>query len=224
MPINLKTTKESSEHVNCLVYGVSGVGKTVLSSTAPRPIIMSAEGGLLSIASKDIPVIEVKTLDQVEQAIEWLKTKSGDYDTVCIDSLSEIGEVILADMKSKFADGRAAYGHMNDEVASIVRRLKDLPFNTYFICKQAYVEDEVGVSRYMPGMPGKTMTQNIPYMLDLVLCMRIGKDTDGKDYRYLQCQPDVKYDAKDRSGNLGKIQRPDLEQLFKRAKGEFQNG
>lgn len=221
MPIKLKTTSESSEFTNCLVYGESGVGKTVLISTAPDPLIISAEEGMLSIADKDLPVLEIKSVKDFEEAVDWLEGSEakGKFKTICLDSLSEIAEIVLSDNKSKNKDGRAAYGDTNDYISKYVRRLKKLPFNFYSIAKIGYIENESGVSRFMPSMPGKTLTKDIPYWFDLVLCMQIGKDKEGNDYRYLQCQPDVKYLAKDRSGKLSKKQRPNLTLLFNKMRG-----
>ena len=39
MAIKFTTTAQATEHVKCLVYGEAGIGKTVLTSTAPKPII-----------------------------------------------------------------------------------------------------------------------------------------------------------------------------------------
>ena len=59
MKVNIKSTKDIAlDHgIKCVVYGFSGVGKTVLCSTAPKPIVLSAESGLLSLSKVDIPYI-----------------------------------------------------------------------------------------------------------------------------------------------------------------------
>ena len=63
--------------IKCLVYGESGVGKTVLCSTAPDPIIISAESGLLSLRKKDIPVIEINSLKTLRTRTTCLKEQGG---------------------------------------------------------------------------------------------------------------------------------------------------
>ena len=75
MAIKVKSTKDVIHFVNLMIYGDAGIGKTVLCSTAPAPIIISAEGGLLSLADKDLPVIEVECVKDVNQVYDWL-TKS----------------------------------------------------------------------------------------------------------------------------------------------------
>ena len=60
MAINLKRTGGlTASGVKLLVYGAAGAGKTSLIRTLPTPIVLSAEGDLLSIQDADLPYIEV---------------------------------------------------------------------------------------------------------------------------------------------------------------------
>ena len=103
MSIKLTTTKESSSFVKALVYGDAGVGKTVLCATAPNPIIISAESGLLSLSDHDIPVIEVKSIEDVQEAFQFITEaeEAKGFQTVCLDSISEIAEVMIATYKKE---------------------------------------------------------------------------------------------------------------------------
>ena len=218
MAIKLTTTNQSSKFVKMLTYGDAGVGKTVLAATAPNPIIISAESGLLSLAHLDIPVIEVKTLDDVSEAYEFI-TESADakqFETICLDSITEVAEVMLSTYKKADKDPRKSYGALADHMSTLIRSFRDLENkHVYFSAKQTRLEDDfTGVSTFRPAMPGKTLTNGVPFFFDLVMAMRIGEETDddGKvtKYRYLQTQPDMQYIAKDRSGRLDEIERPDL--------------
>ena len=51
MAIEIKRFKPTSHKIKALVYGASGSGKTSFAGTAKNAIFLSAEGGLLSIAS-----------------------------------------------------------------------------------------------------------------------------------------------------------------------------
>ena len=69
MAINLKSTGSlAASGVKLLVYGAAGVGKTALIATLPSPIVLSAEGGLLSLQSADLPYIDVASLDALREA------------------------------------------------------------------------------------------------------------------------------------------------------------
>ena len=60
MAINLQSTNSvSNAGIKMLVYGAAGTGKTYLIPTLPSPVILSAEGGLLSISHHNIPFVEI---------------------------------------------------------------------------------------------------------------------------------------------------------------------
>jgi ABC-type polar amino acid transport system ATPase subunit len=95
--INLKNTNDV--HVNgvkLLVFGMAGTGKTTLIKTLPKPIVLSAEAGLLSIAGTGIPYIEIESMSDLKEAYLWILDNIADYETVCLDSISEIAEVVLS--------------------------------------------------------------------------------------------------------------------------------
>jgi len=218
MAIKLTTTKKSAKHVRALCYGDAGVGKTVLCATAPNPVIISAEGGLLSLAGHDIPVIEVRTVEDVQDAYRFL-TESEDaksFETICLDSISEIAEVLLAKLKSEDKDPRKSYGRLADDMSHLVRSFRDIPeYNIYFSAKMTRIEDDFsGISTFRPAMPGKTLVNGLPFFFDEVMALRIGQTDEGEDYRYLQTSPTVQYTAKDRSGKLDEMERPDLTSIF----------
>jgi len=55
MAIKLKSTGSlSANGVKMLVYGAAGSGKTTLVKTLPNVIVLSAEGGLLSIQDTNL--------------------------------------------------------------------------------------------------------------------------------------------------------------------------
>lgn len=216
--MKITTTKQIAKYIKCLVYGDSGVGKTVLGSTAPNPVIISAERGLLSLADKDIPVAEVTSLRDILKAFDMLS--KSEYDTIVLDSLSEIGEVLLVEFKQQEKDPRKAYGRMAEELYAFTRKFRDLDKHVLFIAKCEMLKDEEsGRVSYRPSTPGQSFTTSIPYMFDEVFCMRIGK-VDGVVKRYLQTQPDLQYTAKDRSGKLLLKEEPNMQLLINKIVGK----
>lgn len=220
MPIEVTSTKRKIHFIKACVYGDAGMGKTTLCATAPNPIIISAEGGLLSLADKDVPVIEVNGYTDLKAAHKFLKNND-DYDTICIDSLSEIAEQLLAEFKPGEKDPRKAYGRMADIMTDMTKTFRNLPKHVVMTSKQALHKDEYsGKITYVPYMPGQAFTQQVPYYFDLVMCMLVGKKGDDSP-RYLQTQPTISHTAKDRSGKLNPKEEPNLGILFdKILKGE----
>lgn len=227
MAIKLTSTSKIIHNVNALVYGESGSGKTHLCGTAPGPLILSQEGGLLTLADKDIPVFEIKGRDDINEAHDWLSSSAEakkKYYTICIDSISEIAEVILTDEKADTADARKAYGEMADLMATTIRGFRDLPYNTCFTAKIKKLEDEnSGAISYMPSVPGKVLLNDLPYFFDEVFVMKVGKNKEKQTIRWLQTVGDRQYIAKDRSGKLEAREVPNLTTVFtKILKGQSQ--
>ena len=214
MAINLKTTGQlAASGVKLLVYGQAGAGKTSLIPTLPNPVVLSAEGGLLSIAGADVPFIEISSMDSLREAYEWL-TKSDEakgFKSVAIDSISEIAEVVLNHEKKTNKDPRAAYGAMQEQMSDVIRAFRDLPGrHVLMTAKLEKTQDEMGRVLYSPSMPGNKTGQALPYFFDEVLALRVEKDGEGNTQRALMCDSDGLWLAKDRSGKLGTWEGPDL--------------
>ncbi len=223
MAIKLQHTNEMLHHIKCLAYSDAGVGKTVLCRTAPNVIVLSAESGLLSLQHDNIPYIEMRSVIDVTEAYEWAldSHESKQFETISLDSITEIAEVLLSAYKKQYTDARQAYGQMNDDMSVLIRKFRDLPGkHVYFSAKKARTVDEnSGITKYHAMMPGKTLVQGLPFFFDEVFAMHIGHDEDG-DYRYIQAQPSLSHDAKDRSGALGKMTPPNLTYIFDRILGK----
>jgi len=217
MTIAFQSTRELgvTHGVKILVYGGPGTGKTTLcKTTCSTPLIISAESGLLSLRDQDIPVWQVKSMNDIQQILDWLygSPDSSQFDWVCIDSLSEIAETVLAYEKSQTKDGRKAYGEMSDQMMMLTKAFRDLPGkNVYVSAKMAREKDDLaGTMLYAPSMPGRSVGQQLPYLFDEVLAARIEKDQEQNDFHVLQCRGDFQYIAKDRSGALELWEAPDL--------------
>lgn len=214
MAIQLRSTEQlAADGVKMLVYGAAGAGKTSLIPTLPAPVVLSAEGGLLSIAGASVPFVEVQDMDTLREAYVWLKdsAEAKPYKSVCLDSISEVAEVVLAAELRKNKDGRAAYGEMNSTMAELIRAFRDLPGrHVYMSAKLEKSQDETGRMLYNPSMPGKSLTQQLPYFFDFVFPLRVERDAEGKTQRALMTDSDGLWLAKSRSHQLDAWEAPDL--------------
>jgi phage nucleotide-binding protein len=218
MAINIRSTGGlHGNGVRLVVYGPAGSGKTTLIKTLPNPIILSAESGLLSIQDANLPYIEINSMEDLQEAFLWASQseEAVQFDSVALDSISEIGEVVLNHEKKIAKDPRQAYGALSEQMMDIIRSFRDLPNkNVYFSAKLEKSADEMGKVSYNPSMPGKSLTQALPYMLDEVLALRLERDADGNVQRALQCRDDGSWLAKDRS------EAPDLGAIIRKIGGQ----
>lgn len=200
MPINIQNTSDMDiDSVKCVVYGGAGVGKTRLCATAPNPIIISAEEGLLSLSEVDCDYVEIKTLKQFDEAYNHFKNDTN-YDTICLDSLSEICEVLLQELLPNYKDPRQAYAEMAKGAMPLIRKFRRMKGkHTVFTVKLIRMQDEdTGTVTEELFIPGKVIPNQIPYMVDELFCMQV----DRKGVPFLQTSPDRVRFAKDRSGAL----------------------
>jgi hypothetical protein len=222
LAISVKNTGSlSANGVKLLVYGQAGAGKTSLIRTLPDPIVLSAEGGLLSIQDANLPYIEITSMDDLKEAFEWMSTPEGlGFKSVALDSISEIAEVVLNYEKKIAKDPRQAYGAMQEQMADIIRAFRDLPGrHVYMSAKLEKSTDEMGRILYAPSMPGNKTGQSLPYFFDEVLALRVEKDADGNTQRAIMCDSDGLWLAKDRSGKLGAWEAPDLGEIIAKIGG-----
>lgn len=228
MAFKFTTAKEAAKDngVKVLVYGPAGMGKTVLCSTAPKPMLFSAESGLLSLRKTneyvkiDVPVAEIKSVEELQEAYKWASSsKEADkYDTICLDSISEIADLVLSHARSQVTDMRQAYGELQDKMLLTMKLFRDLKGkNVYFAARQGHSKDDkTGLVSFFPDMPGNNLKIALPYLFDELFHMREGKTKEGVSYRYLKTQPDLQYQAKDRSGSLADKEEPNLTKIFKK--------
>ena len=224
--------------VKILCYGEAGVGKTVLLATLPRPVLISAESGTLSLQvqnldrvwapigqpyTRDIMTFVISTLQDLEDAYQWCihPEMQQHFDSIAIDSLSEVGEKILAHYKPLNNDPRKAYGEMQDEVLILIKKFRDIPNkHVYMSAKLGTDKDEGTGSRYFgPSMPGQKLGPQLPYLFDEVFRYAIILDGQGGKTRVLQTSPDASYTAKDRSGHLAEFEYPHLGYIINKIKG-----
>lgn len=220
MAISLRSTSDvAMSGVKILCYGQSGAGKTTLIPTLPSPIVLSAEGGLLSIKDSNLPYITIATMDDLREAYAFLRDseEAKSFQSVAIDSISEIAEVVLNAEKKASKDPRAAYGNMQEQMSDLVRAFRDLPGrHVYMSAKLEKATDELGRVMYAPSMPGQKMGQAMPFFFDFVFALRVERDTDGNFMRAIMVESDGLWQAKQRGGKLGAWESPDLGAIIKK--------
>lgn len=198
-----------SQGMKVMVYGRAGTGKTRLMSTAPGPIVLSAESGILSLRQYGIPYIPIYDITSFREAARWCfsSVEARNFATFGIDSSSEIAEQILGFEKGRNKDPRKAYGETADQMMFILRQFRDWQGpNVYFTAKQEQ-ENVNGALYCRPSMPGRQLPDQVPYFPDEIWQLLVGKDNAGAEMTYLRCRADAYNEAKDRSGQLNEYEQ-----------------
>jgi hypothetical protein len=224
MAISLKRTGAlGTSSVKFLGYGPAKIGKTRAISTLPNPITLSCEGGLLVLKDYDLPYIEIRTLKDIYDAYEWLASseEAKGFESVALDSITEIAEVVLGVEKNVKVDGKKihgmkAYGEMADKVGDLIRAFRDVPsHHVYFSAQMEKSTDELGAVLYAPAMPGNKFAQKLPFFFDEVFAFRMEAG-----HRAILTSTDGVWTAGDRSGKLAMWEPPDLGAIIKKIAGQ----
>lgn len=237
MMVEIKNSQEIDPTIKILIYGPSGVGKTVFAATAPDVLFLDAEGGMLSVADKKIDRIKINSFKDIKDAFMFLKNEKHDYKTVVIDSLTEtqkksMDEILKASGKDMPRIGD--WGMNIEQIRRMVRNFRDLPMNVIITALEMNLTDEdEGISTKSPALQGKSLPQEVMGFMDVVGYMvaqekkiesegKGKKETEKKVVRAIRVQPTASINAKDRSpgGKLGIWVKPDFTEIYETVFGK----
>lgn len=226
MAITITNTKTvTAERMTMLVYGNPGAGKTSLAKTIQgRVLILSAESGLLSLSGTEMDVIEIGSWADVQEAYGWIVAEPRPYDWIFIDSLTELGQRLVEDMKRIYPDRKDSivmWGEVADRMRAFIKAFRDLrPYSVVFTALAKIDKDAVGRRFTGVDLNGKIADQ-LPAFFDEVFALRILEAEDGTASRWLVTSQHDDWVAKDRSGQLALFEPPDLAGIARKIIGPF---
>lgn len=217
--------------VKAIIYGGSGVGKTsqikTLVKAGYKPLVLSAEGGLLSIGNTEVDVIDItkdekgemvkpeERFNNIVKAYDFV-SKSKNYDTIVLDSLTEINQVLMDYLRTKYPDAKNTlqmYGENALVMQKMIKKFRDLPINVVLIALDSIEKDDTGRRFVTMDLIGK-VASNVPPLFDEVLYMF----ADENGQRKFVTNKTDKITAKDRSGKLSPVEEADLGMILNKIK------
>lgn len=147
--MRIRSTKNISEtkKLKIIVYGDSGVGKTTLLGTLKGKILLiTAEGGEMSLADKDIDIVDItldddgkpirveKRIDRLKEVYTYLTTDleaRKKYDWICADSITEISACLIKVLEKEIPDAKNTqqrYGKFKSEMTDLIKAFRDMPY------------------------------------------------------------------------------------------------
>lgn len=182
-PPKIEDLSGVKEFENLLVYGDPGCGKTVMTGTTPRALILAADKGTISAARKNplstAKVVQLRDLSDpwggpggFTDTVAWLKAGAAkDFEWLVIDSATHLQEMALRwiidqeiELGKRDKNGKAR----DEDVPQLqdhykwqlmwkryVRTINDLPINVLWTALAMRKEDEDGTTLVMPQLDGK---------------------------------------------------------------------
>lgn len=203
---NIIKLEDTDESINMMIYGPSGVGKTVFGGSAQRVLFLAVESGTVSAKRQGSKahVWPIETWADLEAAYEWLydhedpddPDEHHGYDWVVIDSLTQMQQIalraILDDAVKENAnrdlDIPAIQDHQKwqNMFKRFVLGFCDLEVNVLFTALVRNEEDEEGEQFVTPDIQGKgyQMSQMVCGMMSAYGFMQVKRKkvqtSDGK--------------------------------------------
>jgi len=153
------------------------------------------------------------------------------YETIFIDSITVAGRLCFqwatgqpeafSDRTGK-PDTRGAYGLHGREMLGWLSQLQHARNrNVVFVGILDQKEDDYGRAQFVPQIEGSKVGRELPGIVDQVITYQELQAEEGQKFRALVCTSPNPwgYPAKDRSGRLDQIEKPDLGDLFAKIKG-----
>lgn len=199
--------------VKSVVFGPPGKGKTPILDTAPRPVLCAIEPGLLSMRNSNTMTAMCDTPAKIDDFFQWLfnSPEARQYDTVGIDSISEMSYRYLVIGKGKHKDGRKAYGEMAEKVFTHLSNLYYMrEKHVYLIGKQTF--DDAG--KRIPQFEGQDLRTKVPHMYDEILHLDKANIPGVGEVVAFRTKDAFDILARDRSGKLNEFEQPHLGNLF----------
>jgi hypothetical protein len=170
-----------------LVFGNSGVGKTVFASFAPNAYFLSTEKGVVSakrVGSK-AKLIRAMDWDHVEAGLEWADANLGMDDWLIVDSLSKMQTLLIqwwlriqnAENASRDLDIPQIQDHQKwqNMFLRFVSHIVLADYNAIFTATAMHKEDPEGETLVLPAIVGKdyTIANQVCADMDIVSCLRV---------------------------------------------------
>jgi hypothetical protein len=233
------------ESINMLLYGDSGIGKTVFGGGAG--LILGVEKGAIAAKRQGskADLWPINNWTEIQKAYVWLKKNPTAYSWVCLDSVTEMQQKALRWILAKELKAAGSESNRDIDIPQIQDHQKwqnmfkrfivsfcELPVNMLFTALPLRVEDEEGMEMVLPDLQGKgyQIAQWVCAQMSVVGHMKKVRKKDGidangenkfKEVRRVRFQYSPPYFAKDRYDVLGKYwDDPTLAEIDARIKGE----
>lgn len=157
---------------NFFLYGATMTGKSYLANEFPSPIILNTDGNATANTVPSIQLVNEKdkngritksVIEQLSEILLALQTQSHTYQTVVVDVIDDVIDMIKIAVCSQFEVKSLSeigygkgYDYFNQALTELVIDLKALPMNVIYISREVteYSEDGKAV-KTLPSLREK---------------------------------------------------------------------
>lgn len=206
--LQVRRPATEAQHLNMMIYGGSGVGKTLLTGTcaqveemSPMLVIDAEEGSMtlnaLHEVADRIDVVPMRDWRKMQSVYNDLYAGRHKYKTVTIDSGTEVQQLAMNDVLG--ADGKVLdtgitpefkdWYKNTEQIRRMIRAFRDLPMHTIITALEMdYQDPRTKAMMKRPAFSNK-LSQQIPAFFDVVFYMYV-KEVSGDKPNLRLCLTD----------------------------------
>lgn len=211
---------QQKKYLKMLIFAEPGAGKTVLTGTAPKNLLLDTEDGLTSlnnhpeIIAPDLQTVPYKSFVQAELLVKALNDgipELDNFDTFSVDTMSELHKKGLAEVVerewrrnpvsvNRYVAETEHHTENNEHIRRLVSSMRDLERHLIITTHARTVEPKNQPARIFPDFSEK-LANTLNGMMDIVGYM-YKKQVDGEIVRVLRVHTDGTIACKTRIGGM----------------------
>ena len=202
MEVFLASTQDfTPNYFRCLLYGRTGIGKTTLLGTAPKPFIIATEDGLEPLSNLDLKYRRIYNSEDLRQL--WTALQASTCKTVCIDSLTALSDMLLAEIEQETGSDEAmkTYPILRSKLLKIINGFLQMKKHIIMTATETRSDDKP----VLPSVIGSKLCEDLGRLFDHVHFMDFSsRSSEGTSDQVVIHRSRHRFSlAKDRSGELG---------------------
>ncbi len=179
--------------VKMMIYGQAGFGKTTVSLSAPKPLLLDFDNGVKRVNMSHLDGVDIVQVTSWEDVQQVLQEDLSAYRTIVVDTIGKMMDFIIAYRCGTRNPQIKDWGNINSDFTWLTRTLSVMDKNVVFVAHRD-TRKEGDETVFIPALREKSYN-SIVTELDLLGYMEM-RSENGKQKRMITFDPTSRNDGK----------------------------
>lgn len=179
--------------VKMMIYGQSGMGKTTVALSAPKPLLLDFDNGVKRVNMAHLEGVDIVQITGWQDVQQVLQEDLSPYQTIAVDTIGKMMDFIITYKCGTRQPQIRDWGGINAEFSWMTRTLSSLNKNIVFVAHRD-TRKEGDDTVFIPSLREKSYN-SIVTELDLLGYMEM-KSENGRQKRTITFDPTSRNDGK----------------------------